>query len=188
MNSLTKLATGAAMAAMALPTAAVAQTAPAPDAENKTNAAQTCKLMRGTGDASRSAFVALIASQNPGTKVTASNAFGKCVSAAAKKDARQEKTAKSNAAKDCKAQTPAPKGRAFGKCVSTKAKAKKAAADKAENEQARETLNAAKFCKAIKPVAPKGRAFGKCVSERAKAQNDDKPAEQTTTTTAPTQS
>ncbi|MDQ3632874.1 MAG: hypothetical protein M3417_16715 [Actinomycetota bacterium] len=163
----------AAVAAVAAPASALAASTPS-DA-NKTNAAKVCKLMKST--AGTTAFTAMIASQNPGTKVTAKNAYGKCVSAAAKKDAAQEKAAKTNANSECKAMTKeqlaaagfGTKPNAFGKCVSSKAKADKADADEAEVAQARTTANAAKQCKAEKAT---GRAFGKCVSAKAQAQND----------------
>ena len=83
---------------------------------------------------------------------TKKNAYGKCVSQTAKKtateDAAQAKEAKSNAAKECKAE--GLKGREYGKCVSTKAKAKKAAADKEDEAQEDDRINAAKSCKAAK--------------------------------------
>lgn len=168
-----KLLCLAAVAVVASPASALA--APTPSAANTTNAAKVCKLVKSTAGAT--AFTALIASQNPGTKVTANNAYGKCVSAAAKKDAAQEKTAKTNANSACKAMSKeqlaaagfGDKPNAFGKCVSAKAKATKADADKVEVAKARTTANAAKECK---KEGVKGRAFGKCVSAKAQAQND----------------
>ena len=109
---------------------------------------------------------------------TKKNAYGKCVSQTAKKtaaeDADQAKTAKSNAAKECKAE--GLKGREYGKCVSTKAKAKKAAADKEDEAQEDDRINAAKSCKTAKKDAAqfaadygtRKNAFGKCVSKTAK--------------------
>lgn len=164
-----KLLCLAAVAAVGLPASALAA---GPPSHATDNPAKVCKAKR-TAAGDSAAFTALIVSENPGAKVTARNAYGKCVSAAARKDAEQRKTAKTNAAKQCKAE--GLKGRAFGTCVSTKAKAKKAAADQAELAKARARGNAAKQCKAETP-ALKGRAFGQCVSTKAKAQNDDKPA------------
>ena len=134
------------------------------------NAAKYCKEFRdGAGKAN---FVTMF-----GTK---KNAYGKCVSQTAKKnaaeDAAQAKAAKANAAEECKAE--GLKGRkSFGKCVSTKAKAKKAAADKEDEAQEDDRINAAKSCKAAKKAdatafgtkwGTKKNAFGKCVSATAK--------------------
>ncbi len=168
-----KLLCIAAVAAVAVPASALAE---APSSAHPTNAAKVCKAMK-TAAATPEAFTALIALQNPGTKVTAKNAYGKCVSAATKNDAAQEKTARSSARSACKAMTKeqlmaagfGDKPNAFGKCVSSKAKANKAEGDEAEIAKARKTANAAKRCKA---KGLTGRAFGKCVSETAKAQND----------------
>ncbi len=127
-----------------------------PDPANFKNAAKYCKALRAaSGETNfRNMF--------GGKK----NAYGKCVSKAARRDAKQEETAKSNAAKDCKAeqaQNPdefkaahggktfaefygTNKGgkNAYGKCVSQKAKANKAEADKQE----REDVNSAEECRA----------------------------------------
>ena len=160
------LLVAALSAAVVAPTAALAQD-PAP-ADFK-NAAKFCKEFRdGAGKAN---FVTMF-----GTK---KNAYGKCVSQTAKKnaaeDAAQEKAAKANAAKECKAE--GLKGRAYGKCVSTTAKAMKAAADKEDEAQEDDRVNAAKSCKAAKKESAeafgakwgtKKNAFGKCVSATAK--------------------
>ena len=121
MNTFSKLATGLALGVMTIPAAATAAETPATTAQ--TNGAKVCKAMQATTPAA--AFTSLIASQNPGTKVTSSNAFGKCVSAAAKKDATQAKQAKNAARAACRAKADAlgAKPNAFGKCVSAKAKA-----------------------------------------------------------------
>jgi hypothetical protein len=157
------LLTAALAAAVITPTAAsAADTAPAK------NAAKYCKELRTASGGTN--FVAMF-----GTK---KNAYGKCVSQTAKKtaaeDTEQAKTAKSNAAKECKAE--GLKGREYGKCVSTKAKAKKAAADKEDEAQEDDRVNAAKSCKTAKQDAPQfakdygtaKSAFGKCVSKTAK--------------------
>ena len=162
-----KLLLAAALsAAVVAPAAAMAQD-PAPS--DFKNAAKYCKEFRdGAGKAN---FVTMF-----GTK---KNAYGKCVSQTAKKnaaeDAAQAKEAKSNAAKECKAE--GLKGREYGKCVSTKAKAKKAAADKEEAAKGKDRVNAARSCKQAKKddadkfgedFGTKKNAFGKCVSTTAK--------------------
>jgi hypothetical protein len=135
------------------------------------NAAKYCKEFRaGAGKAN---FVTMF-----GTK---KNAYGKCVSQTAKADAREDATqakeAKNEAIRECRAvKTPGSKN-AFGKCVSEKAKAKKAAADKEDEAQEDDRVNAAQSCKAAKQddtdafgeqYGTKRNAFGKCVSKTAK--------------------
>jgi hypothetical protein len=172
-----KLLLAAALSAAVLaPSAALAQD-PAPS--DFKNAAKYCKEFRdGAGKAN---FVTMF-----GTK---KNAYGKCVSQTAKKNAveddAQAKEAKTNAAKECKAE--GLKGRAYGKCVATKAKAKKAAADKEDAAQEDDRINAAKSCKAAKADAAKfaalygtrKNAFGKCVSKTAKENAAERKAEAT---------
>jgi hypothetical protein len=135
------------------------------------NAAKYCKALKA---ASGSNFATLFGAKK--------NAYGKCVSQTAKKqadeDAEQQKTAKTNAAKECKAEMPEKaKGNAFGKCVSEKAKAKKAAADAEDKAEQTDRINAAKTCKAArkaneeqfgKDFGTARNAFGKCVSKTAK--------------------
>ena len=163
--------------------AAVITTAPAsaqdPVRADFKNAAKYCKEFRdGAGKAN---FVTMF-----GTK---KNAYGKCVSQTAKKDAAedaaQEKAAKTNAAKECKAE--GLKGREYGKCVSTKAKAKKAAADKEDEAQEDDRITAAKSCKADRNEnadafadewGAKKNAFGKCVSATAKELAAERKAEE----------
>ena len=171
-----KLLLAAALsAAVIAPAAASAQ-----DPATSKNAANYCKEFRdGAGKAN---FVTIF-----GTK---KNAYGKCVSKTAKEnaaeDAAQAKEAKTNAAKECKAE--GLKGREYGKCVSTKAKAKKAAADKEDEAQEDDKINAAQTCKAaMKSSAEQfgkdwgtGRnAFGKCVSSTAKKLAAERKAERT---------
>ena len=119
------------------------------------------------------------------------NAFGKCISAAAKLEKENTAEAKST----CKAEQADPNfaashggktfeqfygtnksgKNAYGKCVSGKAKA-------ASKEDVEDRVNAAKTCKQWRaangadwaPYAGKKNGFGKCVSTQAKAQNDDK--------------
>ena len=163
---------------------ATAGAAEEPDRANFKNAAKYCKALRAaSGDAN---FKAMFGGK--------SNAYGKCVSKAAKRDAAQEEQAKTNASKQCKAERAADpaafkakygtgkKGsNAHGKCVSQKAKANKAEADKEE----REDVNSAKACRAEQKADPaafkakygtnakKSNAFGKCVSQKSKEKNDE---------------
>ena len=163
-----KLLVAAALAAAAIAPAAALAADPAP-ADFK-NAAKYCKEFKtGSGAAN---FATMF-----GTK---KNAYGKCVSQTAKKTATEDevqaKQAHSQAVEECRAvKTPGSKN-AFGKCVSAKAKAKKAAADKEDEAQEDDRVNAAKSCKAAKKDAAKfaadygtrKNAFGKCVSKTAK--------------------
>ena len=126
------------------------------------NAAKYCKALR---DASGANFASMF-----GTK---KNAYGKCVSSTAKKQANenaaQEQAAQTNAAKACKAErddagfAAAHGGKtfaefygtgngknAYGKCVSGKAKQDKAAADAQDKTEQQDRVNAAKSCKAAK--------------------------------------
>ena len=145
------------------------------------NAAKFCKEFRdGAGKAN---FATLF-----GTK---KNAYGKCVSTTAKKnaaeDAAQEKAAKEAAREECRAVKTKGSKNAFGKCVSEKAKAKKAAADKEDEAQEDDRVNAAKSCKAAKKDdatafgtkwGTKKNAFGKCVSATAKENAAERKAEE----------
>ena len=170
-----KLLLAAALsAAVIAPAAASAQD---PNPADFKNAAKFCKEFKKASGAN---FATMF-----GTK---KNAYGKCVSQTAKKDAAEDATqakeAKTNAAKECKAE--GLKGREYGKCVSTKAKAKKAAADKEDEAQEDDRVNAAKSCKAAKADAAafatkwgtKKNAFGKCVSATAKENAAERKAEE----------
>jgi len=171
------LLTAALAAAVIAPTAASAAD-PAP-ADFK-NAAKYCKEFKKASGAN---FATMF-----GTK---KNAYGKCVSQTAKKDAAEDaaqaKEAKSEAVEECRAlKTPGSKN-AFGKCVSEKAKAKKAAADQEDEAQEDDRINAAKSCKAAKTAdadafatkwGTKKNAFGKCVSTTAKENAAERKAEE----------
>ena len=164
-----KLMLAAALCVAAVtPTVASAQD---PNPADFKNAAKFCKEFKnGSGAAN---FATMF-----GTK---KNAYGKCVSQTAKKNAaedeQQAEQARSEAVEECRAlKTPGSKN-AFGKCVSEKAKAKKAAADEEDAEQADDKVNAAKTCKTAKKDdaeqfgedwGTKRNAFGKCVSATAK--------------------
>jgi hypothetical protein len=158
--------------AAALSTAIIAPAAAsAQDPATSKNAAKYCKELRSASGGAN--FVSMF-----GTK---KNAYGKCVSQTAKKDAAEDaaqaKQAKIDAREECRAlKTPGSKN-AFGKCVSEKAKAKKAAADKEDKAEKKDRVNAAQTCKAAKKedavkfaadFGAKKKAYGKCVSKTAK--------------------
>jgi ribosomal protein S24E len=161
------------------------KSAAAPGQSAEQNAAKACK-------AERTKLGVQAFKDKYGTNANKANAFGKCVSATAKKleAAEEAQQATENAAKACKAErtklgvqafkdkygTNANKANAFGKCVSATAKKLEAAE---EAQQA--TENAAKACKAERTKlgvqafkdkygtnANKANAFGKCVSTLAK--------------------
>ena len=175
-----KLITATALCgALVLPATATAHDEPSQ--QNSKNAAKYCKALKKA--AGEENFRAMFG----GGK----NAYGKCVSKAARRDVQQEHAAKANASKQCKAEEAADPAafkakygtgngkNAHGKCVSQKAKENKAAADKAE----REKVNAAETCRAEQAQDPAAfaqkygtnendrNAFGKCVSKTAKANN-----------------
>lgn len=172
-----KLLLAAALCVAAIAPAAASAQDPAP----AKNAAKFCKQLKAKSGGTN--FASMF-----GTK---KNAYGKCVSQTAKKDAAedqsQEKQAKNDAVEECRAvKTPGSKN-AFGKCVSEKAKAKKAAADKEDEAQEDDKLNAAKTCKAAKKddadkfgtdFGTKKNAFGKCVSKTAKENAAERKAEE----------
>ncbi len=128
MIKKTTLAIGL-LAAFALPATAAAQP---PSKADKRHAAKECKEERGTTEATREAF-----EEKYGTNRN-KNAFGKCVSAGARERKAERKEARSNAARECRAEREAMgeeafreqygtnrnKKNAFGKCVSSKAKEK----------------------------------------------------------------
>ncbi len=171
-------------AAAVFPTAASAAD---PSPADFKNAAKFCKEFRD--GAAKANFVTMF-----GTK---KNAYGKCVSQTAKKNAAEDdaqaKQARSQAVEECRAvKTPGSKN-AFGKCVSEKAKAKKAAADKEDEAQEDDKVNAAKSCKAAKKenaeqfgkdYGTARNAFGKCVSKTAKELAAERKAEREAATTA----
>jgi hypothetical protein len=174
-----KLLIAAALCAAAIaPTTASAQD---PNRADFKNAAAFCKEFKAKAGTNN--FASMF-----GTK---KNAYGKCVSQTAKKDAaedaKQAKQARSEAVEECRAvKTPGSKN-AFGKCVSEKAKAKKAAADKEDEAQEDDKTNAAKTCKAAKAnkeqfakdFGTARNAFGKCVSKTAKELAAERKAEPT---------
>jgi Mg-chelatase subunit ChlI len=149
-----------------------------PSQTNEKNAAKYCKALRAS--AGKDNFKAMFGGKK--------NAYGKCVSRAAKKDQKQEQTAKTNAAQQCKAEqgqdpqafsqkygTNKNGKNAYGKCVSQHAKQNKAAADQTDQND----VDAAKECRAEQSQDPqafsqkygtnanKKNAFGKCVSQKS---------------------
>jgi hypothetical protein len=156
-----KLLIAGALCVAAITPVAASAADPAPS--DFKNAAKYCKALKA---ASGSNFASMF-----GTK---KNAYGKCVSSTAKKqaneDAKQEETAAKNAAKECKAERTdagfaaahdgktfsefygtGKKGRnAYGKCVSAKAKAKMEQADDEDAQQQEDRVSAAETCKQAK--------------------------------------
>jgi hypothetical protein len=172
------LLAGALCVAAIAPATASAQD---PNPADFKNAAKFCKEFRdGAGKAN---FAAMFG--------TRKNAYGKCVSQTAKKDAAedaaQKKAAKEAAREECRAMKTKGSKNAFGKCVSEKAKAKKADADAEDEAQEDDKVNAAKTCKAAKKgdaeqfatdFGTRKNAFGKCVSKTAKELAAERKAEE----------
>jgi hypothetical protein len=180
-----KLSTVIAAAALAVPGVALAQGHGSSTAAK--NAAKECKALK-SASATKANFASAVQTMTK-SKVTQKNAYGKCVSIKTKQDAAQSKAARSNAARDCKAerkadptafQTTYGKNKndknAYGKCVSQKARANKAAADKKDKQK----VNAAKTCRSQQKSDKAGfesawgkkkNAFGKCVTKTARAKN-----------------
>ena len=183
---------------LAVPATALA--GPQPTSTDKRNAQAECRAEAGErGTPQREAFNARY-----GTNRNKSNAFGKCVSSNTREEHAERHAARTNAAKQCKAEREAlgeqafrakygtneNKSNAFGKCVSQRAKANKQAADQKDAEETEARQNAAEQCDAERGETAESRAafrakygtnrnksnaFGKCVSMHAKAQNDPAP-------------
>jgi hypothetical protein len=171
------IVTGLALA-LVLPAGAVAK--PNPDQADRRAAKAECKTLRGGTEATREAFRTLHSS------------FVACVRKTAVDEAKEEQSAHTNAAKECKEEREAnpelfrttygknPNGRnAFGKCVSMKAKEKESEADAEDQQNATEWKNAAKECDNMRDTDAAGfaaaygtrpNAFGKCVSTKAREQ------------------
>jgi hypothetical protein len=164
--------------ALAVPVGALADQ---PTTTDKSNAAKECKaLLKAEGTSN---FTHAWGAKGKG------RAYGKCVSSKAKEEATERQDAKTNAAKQCKAEKAmsdadfqASHGgktfadfygaknanSAYGKCVSTNAKKNKAAADQKDQD----TINAAKFCRGQQTADSAAfkknyKNFGACVSKRA---------------------
>ena len=184
-----KLLTVLTLGALVVP-AGAAQAGTTPTPQDSKNAAKFCKQMR-SGSGSAANFASAV-DQVVAGKVTAKNAYGKCVSFYAKDEAKERSSAQKQAVAGCKAEREAAvteeqkaafaakygaknNASAYGKCVSHHAKTHKSESD--ENDQ--ERVNAAKACKTERGTTPekqeafakKYRNFGKCVSEKARAQN-----------------
>jgi hypothetical protein len=148
-----------------------------PDASDKRAAIAQCKSERGKSKATRKAFKAKY------------HSFSRCVRQNAAEEAKERKTARVNAAKECKAQ--GLKGRELGKCVSEKAKQSKQAEDDQDANEVAAFKNAAKQCQAesADPNFAAGHggktfaefygtnknrrnAFGKCVSSKSSNYTD----------------
>jgi hypothetical protein len=181
----------ALVACMAAPATALAGE---PTGTDKTNAAKECRAERGTTDPTREAFA-----QKYGTAQSKyKNAFGKCVSRRAKDEQAERKSAKSNAARDCRKEreelgidafrekygTEKSKRRnAFGKCVSSHAKKRLKAADRVDRKEIEREHNAAQECADEREAmgdeafehkygtehSKHKNAFGKCVSGNARS-------------------
>jgi hypothetical protein len=166
------------IAALALPAGAQAE----PTNDDEQAAQKQCKVERGETDATREAFKARY------------HSMSRCVRVKAAEEEAERGQAKSNAARDCKAERETlgaqafadkygenkTKKNAFGKCVSTRAREHKAEMDAEDQKQAEELKNAAKECAAERRTMGeeafadkygknrnKRNAFGKCVSKKA---------------------
>ena len=167
-------------AALALPAGAAAK----PTDGDRQAAHDQCKMERGRTSATREAFKATYHSMR------------RCVLEKAGEEERERGKARSNAARECKAERKrlgdaefahkygenANDKNAFGKCVSTRAKQHKDEMDDDDAEHAADFRNAAKRCAAERDKvgeakfaenygdnANKRNAFGKCVSKRLDA-------------------
>src|SRR4051794_10846842 len=199
MKRFTTLA--AAVAALSVPVAAIADT---PTSTDNSNAAKECKsLLKAEGTSN---FTHAWGAKGKG------RAYGKCVSSKAKEEAQERQAAQSNAAKDCKAEKAQTDDQfkashdgktfaefygaknansAYGKCVSTKAKQNKADADQNDKDK----INAAKFCRGEQTKDKAAfdktyRNFGACVSKKAhelNAQREQERQQQQTQTQTGTQ-
>jgi hypothetical protein len=181
----TVLTTTALLAALAIPAAVFAAT---PSGQDRENAARACAALR------TSMGVTLFRQTYGTAESNRRNAFGRCVS----QWTRTERQNRLSAQSACEAERndpnfaathggktfaefygTGPKHRnAFGRCVSSKAKT-------ASAEDRRDTMNAARKCKAERRTlgetafriqygrnANDRNAFGKCVSKLAKEQNN----------------
>ncbi len=164
-------ATGAALAVLAFPSAAVAASTP----DTTPTASQQCKSLR-------TSMTVKVFNEAYGTNAGRANALGKCIS----KLNKAQTAGKAQAAETCRAERAAGEtaftakygtGRkganAYGKCVSGKAKAAAAKAKAAELKasktcKAERAAGAAAFAAKYATNASKSNAFGKCVSAAAK--------------------
>ena len=177
------LVPAALLAALAVPTGAMA--APAPSKADRAEAKRECRALKDAAETQRN-FASVVALER---KTSTRNATTQCRKERAA-DARSERTSARRAAFEaCRAEHKGPRttrGRkeqpnAFGKCISAAAKAHNGQADAEQRER---SLNPAKACRAEQEASSeqfaaaygtKRNAFGKCVSAKAKAQNEDEP-------------
>jgi hypothetical protein len=189
-----------AATALAVPAGAMAKQHPHPTKAQKADAKQYCQQLRKS--AGKQNFREMF-----GTGKNHVNAMRNCKRSQSQELARDAKKAakqaKTNAAKQCKAERQAdPSGfkdqygtgkngkNAYGKCVSQHAKQNRQEA-KAQEDQEQETeVNAAATCKAERKDDPaafndkygkngnKRNAFGKCVSSTAKKQEQEQGQQQ----------
>ena len=177
------ITSGVLVAALVAPASASAQD---PTPADFKNASKYCKDLKKRSGAANFA--------------TMFKNHGKCVSSIAKQqareDAKQEQQAKSNAAKDCKAERDDPNfaashdgktfnqfygsnkngKNAYGKCVSQKAKANKQEADQQDAQQQKNKLNAARECRTEKndanfPASHDGKSFADFYGTNANNKN-----------------
>ncbi|MBE2321046.1 hypothetical protein DVA67_034175 [Solirubrobacter sp. CPCC 204708] len=183
----------AVFGALALP--AAAQATGTPTATDRQSASAECRAERGATAATHEAF-----SAKYGTNANRANAFGKCVSAKAREEAKEREDAKDSAAQTCRTErgttadshaafdqkygTTNNKNNAFGKCVSAAAKQAEAKADEQDHERSEARKSAAKRCAQERGTSSASReafakkygtnanhrnAFGKCVSKVAQS-------------------
>jgi hypothetical protein len=143
------------LGALALPVSARA--GEGTSAADRQNASQECRFERGTTAATREAFAAKY-----GTNDNKANAFGRCVSKAAREESTQRAEAKTGASQACRTEqgtteeskaafalkygTNGNGKNAFGKCVSAKARELKQQADAEDHKDAAARKSAAKQC------------------------------------------
>jgi hypothetical protein len=155
------------LGALALPASAQARDSTSP--ADRQNAAQECRFERGTSAATREAFALKY-----GTSDSRANAFGTCVSKAAREESAQRAKAETGAPQACRteqgtteASTAAfalkygtnGKGKnAFGKCVSAKARELKQQADGQDRTDATARKSAAKQCNDERGITAASRA------------------------------
>ena len=157
--------------ALAVPATATAE--PQPNNTDFRNAKAQCTALRGDTPEEQEAFRGQFGA----------NAYGKCVSAAARDEHSERHRARSLAVQQCKTVTRA--GGLFGQCVARKASENKARFDRrdaqarerrhnaaAQCDDEREQIGLAAFRAKYPPRSAQGHsAFGRCVSQKARAQN-----------------
>jgi hypothetical protein len=176
--------------ALILVVPAVSVAKPTPDRADKRAAKSECNMFRGHSGITREAFL------------TKYDSFKACVKARARDEAKEEQSAHTNAAQDCREERGttqesrdafnAKYGKngnmrnAFGKCVSETAKAKEHEADAEDQQNATDFKNAAKECDDLRDnhaedfateFGTAKNAFGKCVSKKARENHEENEGE-----------